>query len=153
MKQSTLSKKEIKEINSDIKKIYGIEEFFDKTNNVFLLDDEYVMSEGMVIFFYHEEKLIPTLHLLLKDNFLKKIEINQGAIPFIAKGADLMRPGITSIDPGVKEGEIVSIIDDQHNKPIAVGETLFSKEELEPMEAGKVVLNIHHVGDEVWNIK
>ncbi|HII72654.1 TPA: DUF1947 domain-containing protein [Candidatus Woesearchaeota archaeon] len=152
MKQQTLSKKDIKELNKELKQLYGIEEFFDKSNSVFMLDDEYVMSEDIILFFYHENKLVPTLHLLLKQNFLKKVEVNMGAVPFVVKGADIMRPGIVGVDPDVKEGDLVAVVDETHNKPLAVGESLFSKEEMIEMEAGKMVLNIHHVGDQVWNL-
>ncbi len=151
MKQVTLSKKDIKDMNREIEKDLGIVQFFDKTNKVFLVEDEYVMSDDLVVFFYNDDKLVPTLHLLLKKNFLKTVEVNMGAVPFMAKGADLMRPGIVGVDPDVKEGDVVSIVDETHGRPIAVGESLFSKDEIMEMEAGKMVMNIHHVGDEVWN--
>ncbi|MFC1723283.1 DUF1947 domain-containing protein [Nanoarchaeota archaeon] len=151
-KQVTLSKKDIKELNSEIHGLYGIERFFDKSNNVFLFEEEYVMCEGMILFFYHDDVLLPTLRLLLKNNFLKKVEVNMGAVPFVVKGADVMRPGIVGVGPEVKQGDYVSIVDETHNKPLAVGETLFSKDEIQGMEAGKIVLNLHHVGDPVWKM-
>lgn len=153
VKQRTLSKKEIKELNKEILKIYAMENFFDKSNSVFSVDDEYIFCDGLAVFFYWEDRLVPTLHLLLKHNFLKKLEVNMGAVPFMAKGADLMRPGIIGVDAGVSPGDIVAIVDENHNKPIAIGESLFSKEEIMGMEGGKIVMNIHHVGDNVWNFQ
>src|SRR3989338_11114538 len=48
-------------------------------------------------FFYQQNKLIPTLKILLEKPLLKKITVDMGAIPFIIKGADIMRPGIKII--------------------------------------------------------
>jgi PUA domain protein len=45
------------------------------------------------------------------------------------------------------------IKDEKYMKPIAVGEALFSKDDIEKMEKGKMVLNYHHVGDKVWETR
>lgn len=151
MKQVTLSKKDIKDLNNEIRGRYGKEEFFAKSDFLKLADDTYVMRDDEVLFFYRENALLPSLRLVLKDNFLKKVVVDMGAVPFAAKGADMMRPGIVGVDTGVKENDIVAIVDEKNLKPIAIGQSLFSKEEIQDMEAGKIVLNLHHVGDEVWN--
>ncbi|MBN1544827.1 RNA-binding protein [Candidatus Woesearchaeota archaeon] len=151
MRQITLSKKDIKGLNSEISTHYGIDEFFSKDDFVALADDTYVLRDGEIIFFYKEDLLLPSLRLIIQSNFLKNVVINMGAVPFIAKGADLMRPGIVGVDAYVEEGNIVAIVDEKNLKPIAIGQSLFSKDEIQGMEVGKVVLNLHHVGDEVWN--
>jgi PUA domain protein len=151
MKQTTLSKKDIKDLNKDIQANYGIEEFFSEDDFITLAADTYITCDGEIIFFYKGDLLVPTLKVLLKKNFLKKVIINMGAVPFIAKGADLMRPGIVGVDAYVEEGNIIVIVDEKNMKPIAVGQSLFSKDEIEKMEVGKMILNLHHVGDEVWN--
>lgn len=151
MKQVTFSKRDIKDLNEEIRKKYGQEEFFKQDDFVTLAVETFVMRDGEVLFFYKEEMLLPSLRLLIKNNFLKNIIINMGAVPFIAKGADLMRPGIVGVDAYVSEGDIVSIVDEKNMKPIAVGQSLFSKDEMQNMEVGKMVLNLHHVGDDVWN--
>ncbi|MBW2996989.1 RNA-binding protein [Candidatus Woesearchaeota archaeon] len=151
MKQVTLSKKDIKDLNSEIKERYGREDFFAKNDFLKLADDTYVIKDGEVVFFYRENVLLPSLKLVLKNNFLKKVIVDMGAVPFAAKGADMMRPGIVGVDTGVEENDIVAIVDEKNLKPIAIGQSLFSKEEIQKMEAGKIVLNLHHVGDEVWD--
>jgi PUA domain protein len=151
MKQVTLSKKDIKGLNSEINTHYGVEEFFDKDEFVTLADDTYILKDGEIMFFYQEDLLLPALKLVLKNNFLKNVVVDMGAVPFAAKGADLMRPGIVGVDAYVREGDIVAIVDEKNLKPIAIGQSLFSKEEIQEMEVGKVVLNLHHVGDEVWS--
>ncbi|MBU2561403.1 MAG: DUF1947 domain-containing protein [Nanoarchaeota archaeon] len=151
MRQITLSKKEIKGLNSEISTHYSIDEFFSKDDFVALAEDTYILRDGEIMFFYKEDLLLPSLRLILQNNFLKNIVINMGAVPFIAKGADLMRPGIVGVDAYVEEGSIVAIVDEKNLKPIAVGQSLFSKDEMQEMEVGKVVLNLHYVGDDVWN--
>jgi PUA domain protein len=151
MKQVTLRKKEIKGLNNEISTHYGIEDFFSKDDFITLAEDVYILKDGEIIFFYKNDLLLPTLKLILKKNFLKNVVIDMGAVPFAAKGSDMMRPGIVSVDANVEKGDIVAIVDEKNLKPIAVGQSLFSKEEIQGMKVGKVVLNLHHVGDEVWN--
>ncbi len=150
MKQVTLSKKDIKGLNEEIKNNYGREEFFSKDDFVALVDDMYVLLDGELVFFYKEDLLLPSLKLVIKNNFLKNVVVDMGAVPFAAKGADMMRPGITGVDADVKEGDVVAIVDENNLKPLAIGQTLFSKEEMMELEVGKMVLNLHHVGDDVW---
>ncbi|MBI5065362.1 DUF1947 domain-containing protein [Candidatus Woesearchaeota archaeon] len=147
--RKNLSKSEIKDLNQKLKELYGLEEFFDKKAVVILSDDK-IIIENDVMFFTREDKLIPTLKQLLKNNFLKKIAVDMGAVPFIIKGADIMRKGIKEIADNIKEGEIVAVIDEKHHKPLAVGIALFNSEGIKLQTEGKSVKNIHCVGDELW---
>ena len=151
MKQVTLSKKDIKGLNSEISKVYGVEDYFARDAFLKLVDNTFIIKDDEVAFFYKEDLLLPSLKLVLKKNFLKNVIIDMGAVPFIAKGSDLMRPGVVGVDPYVEEGSIVAIVDEKNMAPIAIGQSLFSKDEMQEMETGKVVLNVHYVGDDVWN--
>ena len=102
------------------------------------------------MFFYYEKEIIPTLKFLLQHDALKKITVDMGAVKFIVKGADIMRPGITKIDENIQKNEIIVVVDETHNKPLAVGRVLFNSEELNSMNSGNVIKNIHYVGDETW---
>lgn len=93
---------------------------------------------------------VPTLHLLLEIEVLPKVVVDMGAVRFMASGADIMRPGITVIPEGLEKGDMVVIVDEKHHKPLAVGKTLFSSSEIRDMGSGRVIANIHHVGDSVW---
>ncbi|MCA9497435.1 MAG: hypothetical protein KC589_10930 [Nanoarchaeota archaeon] len=86
----------------------------------------------------------------LDENEYKSVYVDKGAIPFIIKGADLMRPGIQKIDEGINENEVILVRDENHNKVLAVGHSLFSSEEMETQEKGKSVNIIHYVGDEYY---
>ena len=150
MKKVTLSKKEIKKINQEINELFGIEKFFSHSDFVVLAEDKYVLKDDEMCFFYEDDMLLPSLKLVLEDNFLRKVAVNMGAVPAMAGGADVMRPGIVAVDDGVEEGTIVAIVDENNRKAIAVGKSLFSKERIMEQEKGKMVLNLHHVGDDVW---
>ena len=103
-------------------------------------------------FFYYQNRLIPMLNYLQNFPLLKKVVIDQGAIKFIVNGADVMRPGIVSIEEGIQKDEAIMVIDVVHQKPLAVGIALYGSEEMKAMTKGKVIKNIHYVGDEIWKM-
>ena len=106
-----------------------------------------------IAFFYHEDRLMPTLQYLQHHQLLKKITIDMGAVKFIVNGADVMRPGIVEIEEGITKEDVIVIIDQKNKKPLAVGITLFTTEEMRSMAKGKVIRTIHYVGDEVWKVE
>jgi len=97
-----------------------------------------------------EKKYFPHLKNINENNF-KAVFVDRGAIPFVLKGADLMRAGIQIIDSGISKGDIILVKDEEHKKTIAVGVSLFSSEDMKKQEKGKSVKPIHLVGDEFYN--
>ncbi|MHA1890838.1 MAG: PUA domain-containing protein [Promethearchaeota archaeon] len=93
-----------------------------------------------------DDEWIPYWEICSKIS-LKKIMIDQPAVPYIADGADIMRPGIVNVDDDIKENELVAVIDEKNKVIIAIGKALYNSEEIRKMEKGKVIKNIHHVGD------
>lgn len=117
--------------------------------------DEYKMLlvDGEPLFFFIEEQPCFTVRGALKlQPAQKRVFMDAGAVPFIIKGADIMRPGIVSVDPDIKEGDIVIIIENAHGKPLAVGRALVSGSDMLG-NSGKVIKNLHYVGDELWNFQ
>ena len=110
-------------------------------------------------FFYYQNKLLPTLRFLVENinnpelKLLPQIIVDMGAIKFIIGGADIMRPGIKKIAENIHKDDVVIIIDETHHKPLALGLALFNAEEMMNMTSGKVIKNIHYVGDELWNFQ
>ena len=149
-----LSKSDIKKLNQEIESSYGAVDFFDKKAKVELVTDEFevVTLDKEPCFFYLEGKIIPTLKILQKNNFMKKVTIDMGAVKFIASGADLMRPGITDIEDGINKDDFVAVIDVTHKKPIAIGQALLNSEEMRAADSGKVIKNVHYVGDKLWKL-
>ena len=150
-----LSKSEIKELNEKIKDGFGIGDFFGKKEKVEIVEDEYklIVKDGEALFVYHEERIMPTLRMLLKKDLLKKVVVDMGAVKFVSSGADIMRPGINEIEEGASKDEFAVIVDETHGKPLAVGILMHDGEEIMLMESGKAVKNIHYIGDKIWSIK
>ena len=124
----------------------------DQVESVEIEEKKIILSNQQPAFFYLQDRLLPTLKFLQTHSLLKKVTIDAGAIKFIINGADVMRPGITSLDEGIIKDQPIVIIDSVHGKELAVGLALFSSEEIRSMSAGKVIRNIHYVGDEFWKL-
>ena len=121
-----------------------------------VLDDgsRVILVEGEIIFFETDGVLIPTLRALLGEVVsIPKVTVDMGAVKFVVNGADIMRPGITQIEDGIKAGSIVAIVDERHGKPLAVGVSKMSSEGLRSAVSGKVIQSKHHIGDKLWEFK
>ncbi len=151
MGRTQLGKKEVKDINDKLNSLYGVVDIIDKKDTVVVIDDKYISINNEINFFYHNNNVIPTLRYLLKNNFLKKVVVDMGAVKFVSSGADVMRPGIVEIDPSIEKGDIVAVVDVNNKRPLAVGEALFDASEMSSMKTGKAVKSLHNVGDDIWN--
>jgi len=122
---------------------------FDKKDEITQRNKTIYKNKEVFLLTINKGEFLPHLKSI-KDDTLKSVFVDRGAIPFIIKGADLMRPGIHKIDKEIKENEIISIKDENHNKILAIGTCLFNSKELELQEKGKSVKIIHYVGDEYY---
>ena len=109
---------------------------------------EVILVAGEALLFRLNDKIFPMLKSL--DQIpLKRVVVDMGAVPHVVNGADVMAPGVVSADGEVTPGEGVAIVDERHGKPIAVGQALVPGAEMRGTR-GKVIKNLHHVGDEMW---
>lgn len=136
-----------KEINDELE-IFNIS--LSKKDSVQLREDGIILVNNKPQFFYHEHKIVPTLHLLQEKIVIPTITVDMGAIKFVINGADIMRPGIINISEGIKKDSFIVIVDQNNHKPLAVGIALLGTEEMKLVKSGKVVKNIHYVGDWIW---
>ncbi|MFT4250076.1 MAG: PUA domain-containing protein [Candidatus Woesearchaeota archaeon] len=138
-----MRKSEIRELNEEL--LISL----DKKASVELVDDVLLVNDTFY-FFKHQEKWVASVRLLLeRPELLPHLVVDMGAVRFVANGADIMRPGITSIPEG-KAGMIVAVVDENNHKPFAVGEYNVSSQEMQEATTGSVIKNIHYVGDEKW---
>lgn len=79
------------------------------------------------------------------------VMVDMGAVKFMCKGANVMRPGIKKYSE-FNKGDIVCVVEESHHKFLAVGKTLVSSQELENMEKGEVMKNLHYISDKYWEI-
>lgn len=82
---------------------------------------------------------------------LKSIVVDMGAVKPITDGADVMAPGVVEVDGNIESGEIVCVRDEENKKIIAIGKSLEDGSSLTG-EEGKVVENVHYVGDRFWSL-
>lgn len=114
------------------------------------VDENVLYINNEPTFFYYEQQLYPTLKYLLKNPILKKITVDMGAVRFVVNGADIMRPGIVAFSEEIQQHEAIVIVDQNNKKPLAVGIALLSSKDMQKVSSGKVIKNIHYIGDDVW---
>jgi PUA-domain protein len=107
------------------------------------------LLDGEITLFRSDENLYPTLQCKCVDS-LPAVIVDMGAIPFVCKGADVMAPGITEIKTPFNEGALVVVRDVKHGKAIAIGKALKPSTTIISEKKGKVIQNLHYVGDKIW---
>ena len=80
------------------------------------------------------------------------VTVDMGAVKFVCKGANVMRPGIKKFSD-FENGEIVCIVEESQNKFLAVGKAKMSSKEAEDANKGEVIKNMHYISDDFWESK
>ncbi|MFX1410796.1 MAG: DUF1947 domain-containing protein [Promethearchaeota archaeon] len=156
-----IRKSELKPLKDEILKQYKqkfVDQIFPKKSNVEVIETEagdtlYAINNELKLW-KSNEGYLPVLTLLLNKRVdLKKIVVDMGAIKYVANGADIMRPGITKIDSSIKKNEIIQIVDETHQRVLAVGKAMFDAKDIEEKKSGKVVKNLHTIQDAIWKFE
>jgi len=111
---------------------------------IFIVNGKPLLAKSGSAFF-------PTLVFDEVFSFLPRIVVDMGAVPYVCKGADVMAPGVVDIEGRFKENDLLLIVDERHGKPLAIGVALFDSQAMKTQRHGKIVKNIHHVGDKLWD--
>lgn len=80
------------------------------------------------------------------------VTVDMGAVRFMCNGANVMRPGIRSFTEFEKD-QLVCIVEESQKKFLAVGRALVSSKDMETMNKGVVIENLHYISDKYWEIK
>ncbi|MDX1595614.1 MAG: PUA domain-containing protein [Nitrosopumilaceae archaeon] len=113
-------------------------------------DAELVTGEGIKILKINENYLPFLSETQLLEKF-PNVMVDMGAVKFMCNGANVMRPGIKS-HTEFQKGDIVCVIEESQHKFLAVGKALFSSQEVESMDKGQVIENLHYISDKFWEI-
>ena len=121
---------------------------------------EYAESEIATIYLINNKPLFarkadvvfPTLGFDDIVTVLPQIVVNMGAVPHVCNGADVMAPGVVKIDGAFGRDYFVVVVDEQHRKPLAVGIALYDIETTKNLKHGKIIKNVHYVGDKLWHL-
>ena len=150
MKSNLLSKSETVETLESIAAQWKME--FPKTKNLTtheISDSASLITGDNFAAIKIDKTFIPFLSETSMLEKFPKVVVDMGAVKFVCNGATVMRPGIKSHSDFDKE-QIVCIVEESHNKFLAVGRSLVSSKELETMTKGEVVKNLHYISDEFW---
>jgi len=77
------------------------------------------------------------------------VTVDSGAISFVSDGANVMRPGITDATDDIESGDLVVVVEEVHDKALAVGRAETDGPDMVG-DSGRVVESLHHVGDELY---
>ncbi|HWQ49067.1 MAG TPA: RNA-binding protein [Methanosarcina sp.] len=111
-----------------------------------------ILVDGKPLLFEIEGHFFPTVRGALEMGLQKRVvTVDKGAIRFVSNGADIMAPGVVTADPEIKEGDLVIIVEETHQKPLAIGKALMGGAEMVEATSGKAIKSITHVGDKLWS--
>jgi PUA domain protein len=157
-KRHTIRKGQVAEIFARLKEQIGEGAALFSADTVEILETStdlafYLVNKKPVLMEYGGW-VFPTLRGAIERPFpQRRISVDAGAIPYVVNGADVMRPGITRVTSDVRAHAPVQVVDERHQKPLAIGLALFDTTQIEQSAAGKMCKNVHYVGDEIWSVE
>ena len=150
MKSNLISKSETSALLKTVSEKWGIE--LPKMKNVKvhqILDDAQIITGDELKILKVDGDYLPFLSEIKMLERFPTVTVDMGAVKFMCKGANLMRPGIKKFTEFEKD-QIVCIVEESQHKFLAVGKSLVSSSELETMEKGEVINNMHYISDRFW---
>jgi len=153
LKSNLLSKSETSKILEQMKSQWKIELPKQKNVRVHNVNENGVIITGdRITAIKIGENILPFLDDITVLEKFPYVKVDMGAIKFVCKGANVMRPGITKFSD-FESGEIVCIIEESQNKFLAVGKAEISSKEAEDANKGEVIKNMHYISDDFWEAK
>lgn len=104
-------------------------------------------------FFLFENQYLPSIQFIRDYPIidLPIVKVDEGAVQYVLNGADIFAQGITSVVGNFDINSIVLVCNPQ-DAVLALGKSLKSSNEILTLK-GKVILNIHYLGDSIWQNK
>ncbi|WP_409199439.1 DUF1947 domain-containing protein [Methanobrevibacter sp. DSM 116169] len=153
-KRNFLKKKKIKELKKDLGEYSDIIPDNSKVEYLEIDPNSFILVDNKPNVILIEDKPFPTLKAALSIDFnWKTVTVDMGAIKFVTNGADIMSPGIVDATDNIKPGDTVLIVDENHKKPLAIGVSLLTGQEMIDNDSGKAIETKHFVGDNIWNFE
>jgi len=150
LKSNLISKSETTALLKTVSERWGID--LPKMKNVKvhqILDDAQIITGNGIKILKIEEDYLPFLSETEMLEKFPSVTVDMGAVEFMCKGANLMRPGIKEFTE-FENDKLVCIVEESQHKFLAVGKSVVSSSELETMDKGEVIKNIHYVSDKFW---
>ena len=150
MKSNLISKSETTALLKTVSERWGME--LPKIKNVKvhqILEDAQIITGAGVKILKVDGDYLPFLSETEALEKFPSVTVDMGAVKFMCKGANLMRPGIKEFGEFEKD-KLVCIVEESQHKFLAVGKSMVSSAELENMEKGEIIKNIHYISDRFW---
>ncbi len=150
MPKHFISKKELKSLKEKISTL-GFDPAVLRDVQIEEIKDEHCYFIDRKPFVYeHGQEVIPTLFMLNEVKPESKyVSVDDGAVPHVMNGANVFAQGITDIDSGVSEGDMV-FIRNKDGVYIAVGVAQRSASEIMDDKKGEAVRLIHFPDDKIF---
>lgn len=150
MKSNLLSKSETAKTLEKISSQWNMEIPKTKTLMIHEIEDNVslIIGDGLSAIKFGETYLPFLSEIALLEKF-PRVVVDMGAVKFVCNGANVMRPGIRNYSKFEKD-QLVCVMEESHNKFLAVGRSLVSSEEMSAITKGEVIKNLHHVSDRFW---
>jgi len=150
LKSNLISKSETSLLLKEVTEKWKIEIPKIKNLKVHEISDEsqIITGQGIKILKMNDEYLPFLSETAILEKF-PYVMVDMGAVKFMCNGANVMRPGIKNYSDFEKDS-IVCIIEESQHKFLAVGKAMVSSNELESMEKGEVIKNMHYISDKFW---
>jgi PUA domain protein len=150
LKSNLISKSDTNALLKTVTEQWGIE--FPKIKNLKVhqisSEAQIITGDGIKILKIKDDYLPFLSETKMLEKFPNVI-VDMGAIKFMCKGANVMRPGIKKFTEFEKD-QLVCIVEESQHKFLAVGKSMVSSAELESMGKGEIVKNLHYISDTFW---
>jgi predicted RNA-binding protein (TIGR00451 family) len=120
---------------------------------------EVLIVNGRPVLLFREESVEPLLCYMVRSRDTlgyPKVIVDRGASAAVARGANLMLPGIRGVEGSFNEGDIVVIVDEESGIPVAVGKALLPSsvilESIKGKHKGVAVKVLQRPGDRLWSL-
>jgi PUA domain protein len=109
-----------------------------------------LLNRTPALIVFPDGRIIPHLQGLGRITVCPIVVVDKGAVEYVAKGADVMIPGVVK-HSGFSKGEPVAVVSEEY-VAIAVGVALQGSETITKGARGKIVKNLHKPNDKFFTV-
>jgi PUA domain protein len=156
LKRQVVSKHDSRDLIAEVERSSGTHLEVPRSAQVEILEPDdhskFVIIDGKFVFVNGGEGggYVPYVGSAEAVGLLPSLTIDEGAVKYIIKGADVMRPGISAYDDWGEAGKLVVVREGKKGRAVAVGKTSVASSEMAGLKKGSCVKNLHHAGDRYW---
>ena len=155
-KRHRLKSKEVKVLGGRMKEALGFNMLADEpaVDRARGMEMDFLIIDGKVAYLVVDDVPFPSLRTILVRGLDSRwVDVDEGAVRFLANGADCMAPGVTGADPGIVEGDWVYVRDGRHKRPLTTGTAAMSGPQMIIADKGMAIKTLHYVGDRIWDFE